>query len=111
MNLINCPLVQQSFTETNVAHLEALLNYHSKISDSAVIGIRDESTGNDLICAYVVRTDASLTAEAVKLYVAQNASDFKKLRGGVVFVDKILKVHVAVSRLISVESHGKNFAT
>lgn len=58
-----------------------------------MIGLPDDITGNDLICAYVVRADGSLTAEAVKRHVAQNASDFKKLRGGVVFVDQILKVY------------------
>jgi len=73
--------------------MEALLNDHPDILDSAVFGLPDDKeTGNDLPAAYIVRKKPSLTADEVKKYVAENASDFKRLRGGIWFVDAIQKV-------------------
>jgi acyl-coenzyme A synthetase/AMP-(fatty) acid ligase len=73
--------------------MEALLNDHPHILDSAVFGLPDDKeTGNDIPAAYVVRKNPSLTIDEVKQYVVENASDFKRLRGGVWFVDSIQKV-------------------
>ena len=77
------------------AQLEALLNCHPDIIDSAVFGLSDgKDIGNDLPAAAVVRRSPSLTTEDVKRYVAENVSEFKKLRGGVFFVDHIKKVRL-----------------
>ena len=86
------PGVAKNLVKLIAAEIEELLNSHPGILDSAVVGIPDEVDGNDLTCAYVVRKDLSLTATMVKQYVADNASDFKWLRGGVVFTDRIPKV-------------------
>jgi 4-coumarate--CoA ligase len=78
--------------------MEALLNSHPQILDSAVTGVRDDK-GNDLPRAYVVRKQPSLTEEHVFDFVAKNAADFKWLRGGIVFVDQIEKVKSAQHRI------------
>jgi 4-coumarate--CoA ligase len=87
--------------ELRPAELEALLNRHPNILDSAIIGLPDDKLeGNDLPCAYVVRKNPLLTAEEVKQYVSENASDFKQLRGGVVFTDRIPRVQSCRRRLM-----------
>jgi len=73
--------------------MEALLNCHPDIVDSAVFGLPDiEETGNDLVAAYIVRKSSSLTEADVTEYVSNNASNFQQLRGGVFFVHRISKV-------------------
>jgi 4-coumarate--CoA ligase len=88
------PLVIVILIKLISAQMEALLNCHPSIMDSAVFGLPQEDTGNDLPTAYVVRRNPTLTAEEVKEYIAENASEFKQLRGGVFFVDKIPKVWI-----------------
>jgi 4-coumarate--CoA ligase len=71
--------------------LEALLLTHPEIVDSAVIGIKDAKAG-ELPKGFVVLSPGStLTPQQVVDFVAANVAHFKKLRGGVEFVDKIPK--------------------
>ena len=80
-------------TAKGAAQVEALLNCHPEILDSAVFGLPDGTdTGNDLPACYIVRKSSTFTAEDVKQYIRENASDFKEMRGGVFFVDRIQKV-------------------
>jgi len=77
-----------------------LLNCHPGILDSAVFGISDgKDIGNDLPAAAIVRRSPTLTEEDVKAYVVENASNFKQLRGGVFFTDRIQKVRPPQSGL------------
>ena len=70
------------------AELEALLISHPKIEDAAVIGIADEECG-ELPKAFIVAKD--LNEQEVQTFVEKNAAAYKKLRGGVEFVDVIPK--------------------
>jgi acyl-coenzyme A synthetase/AMP-(fatty) acid ligase len=93
--VLNQELLKYEGNQVAPAQLEALLNCHPDILDSAVFGLSDgKDIGNDLPAAAVVRVSPSITAEDVKRYVAENVSDFKKLRGGVFFVDRIKKVRL-----------------
>src|SRR5271155_5132237 len=75
------------------AQVEALLNCHPEILDSAVFGLPDGmDAGNDLPACYIVRKSPTFTAGDVQQYIRENASDFKEMRGGVFFVDRIQKV-------------------
>jgi 4-coumarate--CoA ligase len=76
------------------AELEALLLTHEAVTDVAVIQIEDEASG-EVPRAYVVLTDTD-TAKAVTekdLYewVKERVASYKRLDGGVVFIDSIPK--------------------
>ncbi len=73
------------------AELEALLLTHPKISDAAVIGVRD-SDGEEVPKAFVVRQPGAddLTGEDVMAFVAAKVAPHKKVRA-VQFVEQIPK--------------------
>jgi len=76
------------------AELEALLLTHENISDAAVIQVPDEAAG-ELPRAYVVRKE---TEDAMKMsendvyeWVKERVAPYKRLDGGVVFIDVVPK--------------------
>lgn len=73
--------------------LENVLLGHPLIADAAVVGVEifgsDGESGTELPRAYVVRSSPSLGAEEVKSYLAQRLAKYKRLEGGVVFIDHI----------------------
>ncbi|CEP19440.1 hypothetical protein [Parasitella parasitica] len=77
------------------AELEALLMSHEAIADCCVIGIYDSAQATELPRAYVVlqpsipKSDA--TAAMISKFVQDNVISYKKLRGGVKFLDIIPK--------------------
>ncbi|KDN64655.1 putative AMP-binding enzyme [Colletotrichum sublineola] len=71
------------------AELEALLVTHAKIQDAAVIGVDGE--GTELPRAYVVADKTQISAEEIQKWVADQVASYKKLRGGVIFIDAIPK--------------------
>jgi long-chain acyl-CoA synthetase len=56
--------------------VEAVLAEHPGIGDVAVVGIPDETTG-EAVCAYVVRKDTSITAEAVREHCRKSLTNYK----------------------------------
>lgn len=70
--------------------IEALLLTHAQIKDCGVIGKPDEEAG-ELPLAFVERADDSLTEADVVKFVAESSSPAKRLRGGVIFIEKIPK--------------------
>ena len=63
------------------AELEAVLIGHPEIADAAVIGVKDEETGEELPKAFVVRAPGSeLTEDAVMAYMAEKVAPHKKIR-------------------------------
>ena len=73
------------------AELEALLISHPDIEDAAVIGVPNLEAG-ELPMAFVVRKAyAMLTERDVEIFVDENVAAYKKLRGGVQFIDEIPK--------------------
>ncbi|KAH7555588.1 4-coumarate-CoA ligase-like protein [Bipolaris maydis] len=75
------------------AELEALLLDHPQVQDAAVIGVQAEDT--ELPRAYIVlRSFVNATpemAENIKAWLAERVSKYKRLEGGVHFVDAIPK--------------------
>jgi acyl-CoA synthetase (AMP-forming)/AMP-acid ligase II len=85
--------VHPHFQGLTSAQLEAVIGAHPHVADVAVIGIPEGGdTGNDLPRAYIVPSTTSLTPEEIHEYVNAKVADFKRLRGGVFFVDKIERV-------------------
>ncbi|CAG7721909.1 unnamed protein product [Allacma fusca] len=72
------------------SELEEVLGKHPQIVDVAVIGIPDDRAG-ELPRAYVVRKDTDITAENINNYLQDKVSEYKKLKGGIEFVDSIPK--------------------
>ncbi|XP_077980634.1 uncharacterized protein LOC144435869 [Glandiceps talaboti] len=72
------------------AELEALLISHPEIQDAAVIPVQDEEAG-ELPKAFIVTNSRRLLPEDVYKFVEGKVAPFKKLRGGVEFIDEIPK--------------------
>ncbi|XP_077991031.1 uncharacterized protein LOC144445367 [Glandiceps talaboti] len=72
------------------AQLEAVLLTNPDIQDAAVIGVPDEKSG-EVPKAFVVPTSDKLTPVDVIKFVEERVAPYKKLRGGVEFIDQIPK--------------------
>ncbi|WP_423785426.1 AMP-binding enzyme, partial [Gordonia bronchialis] len=73
------------------AELEALLLTHPKVADTAVVGVIDQESGEEIPKAFVVRQpDAELSADEVMEFVATKVAPHKKVRA-VEFIDAIPK--------------------
>ncbi|XP_047004556.1 luciferin 4-monooxygenase-like [Schistocerca americana] len=71
------------------AHLEATLLKHPAVLEAAVVGIPNPET-TELPRAYVVvKPGVDVSAEELVSFVSKEVSDHKKLRGGVIFLDKL----------------------
>jgi 4-coumarate--CoA ligase len=77
------------------AELEALLLTHPKIVDAGVVGVWREDQASEVPLAFVVPTPGTKRdrafEEEVKKWVADKAAPYKRLRGGVRFLDAIPK--------------------
>ncbi|KAK7701445.1 hypothetical protein SLS57_011730 [Botryosphaeria dothidea] len=73
--------------------LEGILLSHPQIVDAGVIGVKFAKDGSEFPRAYVVKREgsegAALTEGDVKKHVAERLSSYKRLEGGVVFVDEL----------------------
>jgi acyl-CoA synthetase (AMP-forming)/AMP-acid ligase II len=73
------------------AELEAVLIGNPQIADAAVIGIKDEASGEELPKAFVVRAPGSeITEQEVMDYVAGRLAPHKKVRA-VEFIEQVPK--------------------
>lgn len=77
------------------AELEALLMGLDIIADCCVVGVYDESQATEIPRAYVVLQPSvkadEKTNKFIYDYVTKNVTNYKKLRGGIRFVDTIPK--------------------
>ena len=76
------------------AELEGKLMDHPNINDCAVIGVQDEQMHTEVPRAYVVcGSNGSGESEANDIveWTVSKVANYKRLRGGVVFVDEIPK--------------------
>lgn len=74
------------------AEIEMVLLQHPGVKEACVLPRADAAAG-DLPTAFVVRAandeGRALTEDGVKGLVAEQLSDYKQLRGGVFFMDKL----------------------
>jgi acyl-CoA synthetase (AMP-forming)/AMP-acid ligase II len=79
------------------AELESVLLQHAEVADVAVIGIESEEEATELPRAYITPSrplssqEASSFALGVQDWVSQRVAPHKRLRGGVVIIDKVPK--------------------
>lgn len=76
------------------AELEALLHTHESVNDVAVVQVSDDESG-ELPRAFVVLKSTpeaqKTTADDIYNFVKERVSPYKRLDGGIVFVDNIPK--------------------
>ncbi|EDW62422.2 uncharacterized protein pdgy [Drosophila virilis] len=73
------------------AELEAVLRDHPKILEAAVFGIPHELNGEAPRAIVVLRENETANAEEIAAHVAARVAHYKKLEGGVIFVDEVPK--------------------
>ncbi|KAL5275147.1 hypothetical protein ACFFRR_001234 [Megaselia abdita] len=73
------------------AELEEILRSHDKILDVAVIGIPHETAGESPKACVVLKPDTTATEQEIKDFVESKVAHYKKLEGGVDFIDVIPK--------------------
>ena len=85
-------LIKYKGMQVAPSELEHLLLTHPQVFDAAVVGLPDEMAG-ELPRAYVVKRQGSdLNEKQVEDYVNSQVANFKKLRGGVIFLSQIPKL-------------------
>lgn len=78
------------------AELEALLQGHPLVKDAAVVGIFNKDIASEVPVAYVVLRNPTKaanerTAQILLRYVTDKTSYYKRLRGGIIWIDEIPK--------------------
>lgn len=73
------------------AELEALIRAHPKVLDAGVIGIPHPSSGEVPRAFVVRRPNSDLTEKELQDYVAEKVAGYKRLDGGVQFLEAIPK--------------------
>ncbi|RWS08524.1 hypothetical protein B4U79_15298 [Dinothrombium tinctorium] len=69
--------------------LEALLNAHMSVQESAVVGVDDEKHGQIPKAFVILKPRSSITPDDLDDYVRDQVAPWKQLRGGIVFIDKM----------------------
>lgn len=87
-------LIKVKANQVAPAELEALLLEHPCVADAAVIGLPTPD-GDEAPRAYVVRQadekSQNIKPEEIESFVAERVTRYKRLKGGVVFLDVIPK--------------------
>lgn len=77
--------------EVMPAEVENHINSMKGVKSSCVVGILDEKTGNDILFAFVLRNTGEahpISEEDIIDHVDSKVIDAKKIRGGVIFIEK-----------------------
>nr|XP_039272181.1 4-coumarate--CoA ligase 1-like isoform X3 [Styela clava] len=83
-------VIKYKSIQVSPAELESVILKHPKVMDVGVIGIPDTYAG-ELPKAFVVKKVDNLTKDDVDSFVKGELVDYKQLRGGIEFVQKIPK--------------------
>ncbi|RIB10217.1 hypothetical protein C2G38_1874787, partial [Gigaspora rosea] len=77
------------------SELESILLTHEAVSDAAVVGYYSEKEATEIPTAYVTIKNgykqSQALAEKVQSFVDEKVLPYKRLRGGILFIDKIPK--------------------
>ncbi|XP_053670905.1 uncharacterized protein LOC128721203 [Anopheles nili] len=73
------------------AELEELLRSHPSVADAAVVGTPHPVSGEVPRAFVVAKPDARVSEDTLKEFIAEKVAAYKRLEGGVTFVDSIPK--------------------
>lgn len=73
------------------AELEEILRDHPAVADAAVVGVPDPVNGEAPKAFIVPKRHRKLTAKDIEEYINAKVTDYKRLKGGVVFLNSIPK--------------------
>ncbi|XP_052866177.1 uncharacterized protein LOC128272414 [Anopheles cruzii] len=73
------------------AELEELLRAHDHVADAAVVGTPHPISGEVPRAFVVLKKDARVSEDNLKQYIAGKVASYKRLEGGVTFLDSIPK--------------------
>ena len=73
------------------AELENILKNHPKILDAGVVGVLDKKYGELPRAFVVLKPNQEITEDEIKEFVAKQVADYKRLDGGVQFIESIPK--------------------
>lgn len=73
------------------AELEEILRDHPCVADAAVVGVPDYVSGEAPKAFVVLKSNKRATKKDIHEYVSSKVTDYKRLRGGIVFLDTIPK--------------------
>jgi len=84
-------LIKYNGYQVAPAELESVLLSHPDVADAAVIGIQSQGVG-EIPMGFVVRKSTSTVSQAeLELYVQGKVAPFKRLRGGIRFIETVPK--------------------
>nr|XP_039266525.1 4-coumarate--CoA ligase 1-like isoform X2 [Styela clava] len=92
------------------AEIENILLRHPGVSDAGVVGIPDQLCG-ELPKALVVRKLSSVNSDELLELIKRELVDYKQLRGGIQFVDKIPKSKMGKIDRTELKKNGYNELT
>ena len=104
-------LIKVKGSQVAPAELEALLLEHPQLADAAVVGI--PLHGDEAPRAYVVVKESEkgkVNEAEVKNWLAKRVTSYKRLEGGVVFVDAIPKNPVSYALCFMIKLTGYSLA-
>lgn len=84
-------IIRYNAYQVSPAEMEAVLLSHPDVADAGVFGIPDEVSGELPTAAIVLRSGSKLTESELQKFVTGQVAPYKRLRGGIRFVDGIPK--------------------
>ncbi|PKY41889.1 acetyl-CoA synthetase-like protein [Rhizophagus irregularis] len=88
-------LIKYQGHQVSPIELESILNSHQSIDDAAVIGVYAEQEATECPAAYISLKQNVLESDQlkqeIKRYVEKRVPPYKRLSGGILFIDKIPK--------------------
>lgn len=82
-------LIKYKGLQVPPAELEAILSVHPDVADACVIGIPDAEAGEIPKAFVSLKKGATATGDEIEKYVAEKVAPYKKLRGGIEFIQEI----------------------
>jgi len=84
-------LIKYNAYQVAPAELESVLLSHPAVADAAVVGVPDPTAGELPLACVVLKASMSASSEDIVKFVESKVAPYKKLRGGVKFVNAIPK--------------------